>query len=128
MLSLYSREWRPKTYYILLSKSAAQHHWEVDLNWNVNEQMWDRINIFNHDFSFHAGLSENRYKLTHHWYLTHRRLSRMYSGIKDVCWKCGSNNEMYMDMWWECIYVRTFWKLVQDQIMLMFSISLTMSS
>ena len=53
-------------------------------------------------FTLNYNFKENFYKIMYHWYLTPDKLSKMYSGVTNVCWRCSLGEETISHLWWTC--------------------------
>lgn len=48
------------------------------------ENMWNK----EQKYILNYNMKENFYKKTYLWYLTLDKLSKMYKGVSNICWKC----------------------------------------
>lgn len=63
-------------------------------------------------------------KLLNRWYVTSKKLHCIDPSFSPNCWKGCMQSANYIHCWWECAVVCNFWKLVRNQIKLIWGIEI----
>uniref|UniRef100_A0A670KC70 Reverse transcriptase domain-containing protein n=1 Tax=Podarcis muralis TaxID=64176 RepID=A0A670KC70_PODMU len=90
--------------------------WAIDLGHPLEYEKWEKL--WNKDMKFSAcvGLRENMEKMMYRWYITPKKLAKMYKTGDKTCWKCKKKEGDFLHMWWSCEEVKKFWGSVYDEI------------
>lgn len=85
-----------KIYKLLLKWYTADEYvkefmikWALNVNTEIEMEQWEHLWRKSIKITSCAMLQENSYKLLYRWYITPKKLAKMYIGISNVCWKCG---------------------------------------
>ena len=86
--------------------------WAKIFGYNITLEQWENMWNKGLKFTLNYNLKENFYKMMYRWYLTPDKLSKMYNGVTNVCWKCSQGEETFYHLWWTCEKAKKNW----DQI------------
>ena len=56
-----------------------------------------------------VNFKENIYKMFYRWHTTPEKLSKIYTDVSNVCWKCEAHVGSYYHMWWTCRVTKQYW-------------------
>lgn len=62
--------------------------WSLNANVEIQMEQWEHIWRKSLKISSCTMLQENCYKILSRWYITPKKLSKMFKGVANVCWKC----------------------------------------
>ena len=62
--------------------------WAKIFGYNIQMEQWENMWLKGLKCTLYYNLKENFYKMMYRWYMSLEKLSRMYKGFSDLCWKC----------------------------------------
>ena len=110
-----------KIYNILLreiqeTKTPYMKRWEKLLKLDVAIEDWQTIFLNVSNASLCVNIKENFFKLLSFWYLTPSKMRNIYKNDQWLCWKGCSEVGTYFHIWWSCVKMQTFWKMIHVSI------------
>lgn len=88
--------------------------WIRDLEIEDSEETRTCICRATHGSSISSYIQEAGYKITSRWYRTPRVLSKIFPGTSDRCWRCGREEGTLLHIFWGCVKIRSFWRIVRE--------------
>ena len=88
--------------------------WAQDIGRPIMMREWEHLWRVSMNFTTSSNIKENMMKIQHRWYLTPSKLSKIYKGTTNVCWRCGGTNGDLFHMWWICQKIKTFWGFIES--------------
>lgn len=75
-------------------------------------QQWQNMWAKGLKLTLDYNLKENFWKKMYWYCLTPAKLSKMYKGVLNVCWKCNCNEGKFNHMWWTCDKAKKYWEQI----------------
>lgn len=109
-----------KIYALLIDKEVGEKNcqllWEYDIQNQIDEKEWNRTNAYILDISANIAIRESFYKVKYRWYLTSRRIHRIFPDSDSKCWRCKSDIGNMIHIWWSCPLLKQYWQKIHYKI------------
>lgn len=86
------------------------------LQMDIMDNQWKNLCILTHKHSISAKMQETAYKLQTNWYTTPAKLNVWNPQTPSICWRCGSDTGVLINIWWHCPRLVRFWNQVREII------------
>lgn len=90
--------------------------WAINTNIEITMEWWEFLWKKSIRISTCVNLQENCYKLPYGWYITPKKLAKIYKDTSNLCWKCRSYEGSLYHMWWTCMKAKEFWTMIHRKV------------
>lgn len=86
--------------------------WAVNVNSEIMMDEWEYLWKISIRISTCTAIQKNSYKLIYRWYMTPKKLAKIYKKSSSNCWKCGRKEGSLFHMWWSCTKAKKYWSAI----------------
>lgn len=95
---------------------AQMIKWAININPDIEFEEWEYLWNKSLKISTSSIVQENCYKMLFRWHLTPKKLSMIYKGMSNRCWKCNLQVWTFYHQWWMWPQVKKYWRCIHNKI------------